>query len=225
MSFSCSFVGCLSSLLARSLKSLNLWVFSAALLLLWLFNQEDARETLNSDPQKKQNRLIPFFTMLLISIGIFVFVQLPAQLPLIFTEARFPKIQEVNYLSPGEKHYKSNYNRTEFPLSYTVAIPKGSVLISVNQASGFHKGGQCEIRLDTPGQAQTNFLSREPSPLQLEWSSENTQKFLERILLLSPYHYARKKFSDRRSIIYWKSRNEIGQWGRVMPSMRLIWEV
>jgi tetratricopeptide (TPR) repeat protein len=186
--------------------------FGAALLLLWLFNQEDARETLNSDPQKKQNRLIPFFTMLLISIGIFVFVQLPVQLPLIFTEARFPEIQEVNYSSPGEKHYKSNYNRTEFPLSYTVAIPKGSVLMSLNQASGFHKEGQCEIRLDTPGQAQTIFLSRE-TPLQLEWSSESTQKFLERILLLSPYHYARKKFSDRRSIIYWKSRNEIGQWG------------
>ena len=52
--------------------------FGAALLLLWFFNQEETRETLNSDPHKKQNRLIPFFTMLLIVIGIFIFVmQLP----------------------------------------------------------------------------------------------------------------------------------------------------
>ena len=186
--------------------------FGAALLLLWFFNQEDARETLNSDPQKKRNRLIPFFTMLLISVGIFIFVQLPVQLPLIFTEARFPEIQEVSYPAPSDEYYKAKYDRTEFPIPYTVAIPKGSVLKSLNQASGFYKGGQCEIRLDTPGQAQIIFLSRQ-TPLQLEWASESTQKFLERIFLLKPYYYARKKFSDRRSIINWKVRSDIGQWG------------
>lgn len=187
-------------------------VFGVALLLLWFFNQEDTRETLNSDPAKKQRRMIPFFTMLLISIGIFVFVKLPVQLPLIFTEARFPEIEEVSYSSPSKKYYKSNYSRTEFPLPYTIAIPKGTKLVSLNQVSGFNNDGQCEIRLDTPGQAQTLFLTRQ-TPLQLEWSSENTQKFLERIYPLSSYHYARKIFSDRRSIIYWKSRNEISQWG------------
>lgn len=186
--------------------------FAMALILLWFFNQERTRETLNSDPQKKRNRLIPFFTMLLISIGIFVFVKLPDQLPLVFTDARFPEIQEVNYPSPGKRYYKTKYNRTEFPLPYTVALPKGTRLISLNQNSGFNGEKQCDIRLDTPGQAQTLLLTRQ-TPLQLEWSSEETQKFLKRILLLTPHHYARKRFSDRRSIINWRSRNEMGQWG------------
>ena len=43
--------------------------FSMALILLWFFNQEEARETLNSDPQKKRHRLIPFLTMLLIRVS------------------------------------------------------------------------------------------------------------------------------------------------------------
>ena len=186
--------------------------FTMALILLWFFNQERTGETLNSDPQKKRNRLIPFFTMLLISMGIFVFVKLPAQLPLIFTDARFPEIQEASYSSPSKQYYKTNYYRTEFPLPYTVAVPKGTRLISLNQVSGFENKGQCELRLDTPGQSQTLLLTGQ-TPVQLEWSSEETQKFLKRILLLTPYDYARKKFSDRRSIINWRSRNEIGQWG------------
>jgi tetratricopeptide (TPR) repeat protein len=150
--------------------------------------------------------------MLLMSIGIFVFVNLPAQLPLVFTDARFPEIQEVNYSSPSKRYYEAKYDRTEFPLPYTVAVPKGTRLISLNQVAGFKNEGQCEIRLDTPGQAQTLFLTRQ-TPLQLEWGSEDTQKFLKRIHPLTPYHYARKIFSDRRSIIYWRSRDEIGQWG------------
>lgn len=186
--------------------------FGAALVLLWFFNQEETRETLNSDPQKKQNRLIPLFTMLLIVIGIFVFVNLPSQLPLVFTNAQFPEIQEVNFSPPSKKHYEKKFFRTEFPLPFTVAVPKGTRLISLNQASGFDKKGQCEIRLDTPGQAHTLLLTRQ-TPLQLEWGSEDTQKFLKRINPLTPYHYAKKIFSDRRSIIYWRSRNEIGQWG------------
>ena len=187
-------------------------VFGVAILLLWFFNQEDTRETLHSDPAKKQRRRIPFFTMFLISIGIFIFVQLPVQLPLIFTNARFPEIEEVGYSSPSKNFYKKNYTRTIFPLPYTAAVPKGSRLISLNQVSGFNNEGQCEIRLDTPGQAQTLFLTRQ-TQLQLEWSSEEIQKFLKRIYPLTPYRYARKKFSDRRSIINWRSRNEIEQWG------------
>ena len=183
-----------------------------ALILLWFFNQEETRQTLNSDPQKKRNRLIPFFTMLLIAIGIFVFVKLPAQLPLVFTNAQFPEIEEVSYSPPSKRHYQAKYYRTEFPLPYTVAVPKGTRLISLNQVSGFGNEGKCEVRLDTPGQSQTLLLTRQ-TPVQLQWSSEETQKFLKRIYLLSPYHYARKIFSDRRSIIYWRSRNEIGQWG------------
>jgi tetratricopeptide (TPR) repeat protein len=186
--------------------------FALALLLLWFFNQEETRETLNSDPQKKRNRLIPFFTMLLISMGLFVIVKLPDQLPLVFTDAHFPEIQEVSYPSPSKRHYKSKYNRTEFPLPYTVALPKGTRMISLNQNSGFKNESQCNIRLDTPGQAQTILLTRQ-TPVQLEWSSEETQKFLKRILPLPPHHFARKKFSDRRSVINWRSRNEIGQWG------------
>ena len=186
--------------------------FAMALILLWFFNQERTRETLNSDPQKKRNRLIPFFTMFLILTGIFVFVKLPAQLPLIFTGAQFPVIQEVNYPMPSKKYYQSKYNRTEFPLPYTVAVPKGTRLLSLNQNSGFKDEHQCDIRLDTPGHAQTLLLTRQ-TPVQLEWSSEDTQKFLKRILLLTPQQYARKKFSDRRSIINWRSRNDIGQWG------------
>jgi tetratricopeptide (TPR) repeat protein len=186
--------------------------FTMALILLWFFNQERTRETLNSDPQKKRYRLIPFFTMLLISVGIFVFVKLPDQLPLIFTDARFPEIQEVSYTSPGKRHYKAKYDRTEFPLPYTVALPKGTRLVSLNQNSGFKNEEQCDIRLDTPGHAQTLLLTRQ-TPVQLEWSSADTQKFLKRILLLTPHHYARKKFSDRKSIINWRSRNEIGPWG------------
>jgi hypothetical protein len=186
--------------------------FAIALILLWFFNQERTRETLNSDPQKKRNRLIPFFTMLLIAMGIFVFVKLPAQLPLVFTDARFPEIQDVNYSTPNKRNNKANYFRTEFPLSYTVALPEGTRLISLNQSSGFKDEKQCDIRLDTPGQAQTLLLTRQ-TPVQLEWSSEETQKFLKRILLLSPFQYARKKFSDRKSIINWRSRNDIGQWG------------
>jgi tetratricopeptide (TPR) repeat protein len=183
-----------------------------ALILLWFFNHERTRETLNSDPQKKRNRLIPFFTMLLISIGIFAFVKLPAQLPLVFTEARFPEIQEVSYSSPDKRYYKTKYYRTEFPLPYTIAVPKGTRLISLNPVSGFNNKGQCEIRLDTPGQAQTLMLTRQ-TQVQLDWGSEETQKFLKRIYPLTPYHYARKKFSDQRSIINWRSRNETGQWG------------
>ena len=187
-------------------------IFGAALLLLWLFNQEDTRETLNSDPQKKQNRLIPFFTMFLISVGIFVFVNLPAQLPLVFTEARFPEIQEVSYSTPSTRYYKTKYYRTEFPLLYTVAVPKGTRMISLNPISGFNNEGKCEIRLDTPGQAQTLLLTSQ-TQVQLDWGSEETQKFLKRTYPLTPYHHARKHFSDRRSIINWRERNETGQWG------------
>jgi tetratricopeptide (TPR) repeat protein len=186
--------------------------FAMALILLWFFNQERTRETLNSDPQKKQNRLIPFFSMLLVSIGIFSFVNLPDQLPLVFTDARFPEIEEVSYSSPSKRYYETKYYRTEFPLPYTVAVPKGTRLASLNHLSGFKNEGHCEIRLDTPGQAQTLLLTHH-TPVQLEWDSEDTQKFLKRIYPLTPYHYARKKFSDRRSIINWRSRNEIGRWG------------
>jgi len=186
--------------------------FGAALLLLWFFNQEDTRETLNSDPQKKQNRRIPFFTMLLISIGIFVFVKLPDQLPLVFTDAQFPEIEEVSYASPSKRYYKANYSRTEFPLPYSVAVPKGTKLISLNQVSGLSDEGKCEIRLDTPRQAQTLFLTRQ-TPVQVDWASEERQKFLKRIYPLTPYHYARKKFSDRRSIMNWRERNELGIMG------------
>jgi tetratricopeptide (TPR) repeat protein len=186
--------------------------FGAALILLWFFNQEDTRETLNSDPQKKQYRRIPFLTMLLISIGIFVFVKLPDQLPLVFTDAQFPEIEEVSYASPSKKYYKANYSRTEFPLPYTVAVPKETKLISLNQVSGFNDEGKCEFRLDTPGQTQTLFLTRQ-TPLQVDWASEERQKFLKRIYPLTPYHYARKFFSDRRSIINWRSRNELGNMG------------
>ena len=186
--------------------------FAMALILLWFFNQERTRETLNSDPQKKRNRLIPFFTMLLIAMSIFVFVKLPAQLPLIFADARFPEIQVVSYPSPSKRYYETKYYRTEFPLPYTVAVPKGTKLISLNQVAGFKNEGQCEVHLDTPGLSQTLLLTGE-TPVQREWSSEETQKFLKRILLLTPHSYARKKFSDRRSIINWRSRNEIGQWG------------
>lgn len=193
------------------LKKFGLF-FGVALLLLWFFNQEKTRETLNSDGQKKRKKLIPLFTSLLIIVGVFVFVQLPAQLPLIFTEARFPAIQEVSYDSPDQEVYKTRYDRTKFPLPYTLAIPKGTRLVSLNQGVGFKKEGKCEIRLDTPGQAQSILLSRQ-TPLQEEWASENTQKFLKRIYPLTPYQYARKIFSDRRSVIYWRSRNEIGQWG------------
>jgi hypothetical protein len=188
-------------------------MFSAmALILLWLFNQERIRETLNSDPQKKRKRLIPIFTLLLIGVGYFVYVQLPAQLPLIFTDTRFPEIMEVSYSSPGKRHYNAKYNRTEFPLPYTVALPKGTRLISLNQNSGFKNEKQCDIRLDTPGHAQTLLLTRQ-TPVQLEWSSEETRKFLERILPLTPHQYALKKFADRKSIYNWRSRNEIGEWG------------
>ena len=186
--------------------------FGAALLLLWFFNQERTRETLNGDSQKKQNRLIPFFTMFLIAIGIFAFVNLPAQLPLVFTDAQFPEIKEMTYPTPSKRYYKANYNRTEFPLPYTVAVPKGTRLISLNQTSGFKNERQCEIRLDTPGQSQTILLTRQ-TPVQLKWSSEDTQKFLKRTLPLTPYHYARKKFSDQRSIINWRERNEEERWG------------
>ena len=188
-------------------------MFSAmALILLWFFNQEKTRETLNSDPHKKRKRLIPIFTLLLIGVGYFVYVQLPAQLPLIFTDTRFPEIQEVSYSSPSKRHYKAKYNRTEFPLPYTVALPKGTRLISLNQNSGFKNEKQCDIRLDTPGHAQTLLLTRQ-TPVQLEWSSEETQKFLKRILRLTPHQYARKKFADQNSIYNWRSRNDIGQWG------------
>jgi tetratricopeptide (TPR) repeat protein len=186
--------------------------FAMALILLWFFNQERTRETLNSDPQKKRNRLIPFFTMFLIAIGIFVFVKLPVQLPLIFTDARFPEIQEVSYPTPSKQYYKTKYYRTEFPLPYTVAVPKGTRLVSLNQDSDFKNEGKCEIRLDTPGQSQTLLLTRQ-TQVQFDWGSEDTQKFLKRILLLTPYHYARKKFSDRRSIINWRKRNEKERWG------------
>ena len=187
-------------------------IFGAALILLWFFNQERTRETLNGDSQKKQNRLIPFFTMFLISIGIFAFVKLPAQLPLVFTDARFPKIQEMSYPSPSKRYYKAKYYRTEFPLSYTVAIPKGTRLISLNRVSGFKNEGKCEIRLDTPGQSQTLLLTRQ-TQVQFDWASEDMQKFLKRTLLLTPYHYARKKFSDQRSVINWRERNEEEHWG------------
>jgi tetratricopeptide (TPR) repeat protein len=174
--------------------------FAMALILLWFFNQERTRETLNSDPQKKRYRLIPFISMLLISISMFVYVNLPAQLPLVFTDARFPEVQEVNYPSQSKRYYTAKYTRT------------GTRLVSLNPIVGFKNEGQCEIRLDTPGQAQTLLLTRQTS-VQLEWSSEDTQKFLKRILPLTSFRYARKKFSDRKSIINWRERNEKEQWG------------
>ena len=186
--------------------------FTMALILLWFFNQEQTRETLNSDPSKKQRRLIPFTTMLIFVVGIFVFINLPTQLTLIFKDAQFPEIQQVNYPSKSRRYYHANYERTEFPLAFSLAIPKGTTLMSMNQSLGFGESGQCDFHLDTPGRAQTLILKSQTS-VQKEWASEDTQKFLNRILPLSSYSYARKIYSDRRSIMYWRSRNEIGQWG------------
>jgi len=186
--------------------------FAIALILLWFFNQEGTRETLNSDPVKKQKRLIPFISMLLFVSSVYLFINLPSQLPLIFTEARFPEIQQVNYPSKSRQFYKTRYERTVFPLPFTLAVPKGTTLVSLNQTSGFNHSGPCKIQLDTPGQAQSIFLTRQTS-VQQEWSSPKTQKFLERIHPLNPYAYARKIFSDRRSIIHWRFRNKIGVWG------------
>ncbi len=186
--------------------------FTIALILLWFFNQEGTREVLNSDPVKKQRRLIPFFSLLLFASGGYLFINLPSQLPLIFTEARFPEVQQVNYSSKGRQFYKTRYERTVFPLAFTLAVPKGTTLVSLNQTSGFKDQGLCEVQLDTPGQAQSIFLTRQ-TLVQKEWSSPKTQKFLERIHLLTPYAYARKIFSDRRSIIHWRLRNKIGVWG------------
>ena len=186
-------------------------VFTMVLILLWFFNQEATRETLNSDPMKKQKRLIPFSTMLLMVTGIFVFINLPSALPIIYSEAQFPEIKEVNYPSKSRHYYANKYEHTEFPLPYTIAIPKGSTLISLNQSSGFNNTGQCEIRLDTPGQAQSLILKSETA-IQKEWSSDKIQKFFNNIHPLTPYNYARKIYSDRRSIANWKSR-EINQGG------------
>ena len=186
--------------------------FAIALILLWFFNQEGTREVLNSDPAKKQRRLIPFFSLLLFASGGYLFVNLPSQLPLIFTEARFPEVEQMNYLSKSKKFYKTRYERTVFPLAFTLAVPKGTKLVSLNQTSGFKDQGPCEVQLDTPGQAQSILLTRQTT-VQKEWSSPKTQKFLERIHLLTPYVYARKIFSDRRSIINWRARNKIGVWG------------
>ena len=187
-------------------------VFGIALLLLWFFNQEGTREALNSDPAKKQRRLIPFISMLLLVMGVYLFMTLPNQLPLIFTEARFPEVQQVNYPPQSRQFYKTRYERTVFPLSFTMAVPKGTTLVSLNQDSGFNNKGKCEIQLDTPGQAQSIFLTRQTT-VQQEWSSARTQDFLERIHPLTQYTFARKIFSDRRSIINWRVRNKIGVWG------------
>ncbi len=186
--------------------------FAIALILLWFFNQEETREVLNSDPVKKQRRLIPFISMLLFVSGTYLFISLPSQLPLIFTEARFPEVQQVNYPFQSRHFYKTRYERTVFPLPFTLAVPKGTTLVSLNQDSGFNLSGPCKIQLDTPGKAQSIFLTRQTS-VQQEWSSPKTQKFLERIHPLNPYAYARKIFSDRRSIIHWRLRNKIGVWG------------
>jgi len=185
--------------------------FTISLILLWFFNQEKTREILNSEPAKKHNRLIPFFTFLQIALGLFVYINLSAQLPLIFKNAKFPEIQSVNYV-PEKKHfYKAQYERTEFPLPFTMAVPIGTTLVSLNQVSGFGKN-QCDIHLQTPGRAEMIFLSRQ-TPVQQEWGSSQTQEFFDRIHSLTPYAYARKIFSDRNSIIYWRARNELGQWG------------
>jgi len=144
--------------------------------------------------------------------GGYLFINLPSQLPLIFTEARFPEVEQMNYLSKSKKFYKTRYERTVFPLAFTLAVPKGTTLVSLNQTSGFKDEGPCEVQLDTPGQAQSILLTRQTT-VQKEWSSPKTQKFLERIHLLTPYVYARKIFSDRRSIINWRARNKIGVWG------------
>lgn len=186
--------------------------FTMALILLWFFNQEQTRETLNSDPIKKKKRLIPFTTMLFFLVGIFVFIDLPDQLPRVFEEARFPEIQQVNYPVKSRKHYELRYDRTELPLPFTLALPKGSRLTSMNQALGFVESRQCDFRMDTPGNGRTLFLKSQ-TPVQADWASSNTQKFLERILPLSPYAYARKIYSDRRSIMNWRSRNKIGPYG------------
>lgn len=186
--------------------------FGIALLLLWFFNQEATREVLNSDPLKKQRRLIPFISMLLFVMSVYIFMTLPNQLPLIFTEARFPEIQQQNYPPQSKQYYETRYERTEFPLLFTVAVPKGTTLVSLNQISGFNNKGQCEIHLDTPRQAQSLFLMRQ-TLVQQEWASPEIQKFFERIHPLSPYKYARKFFSDRRSVINWRLRNQIGSGG------------
>jgi tetratricopeptide (TPR) repeat protein len=49
--------------------------------------------------------------------------------------------------------------------------------------------------------------------MQVDWGSEETQKFLKRTYPLTPYRYAKKFFSDRRSIINWRSRHELGNLG------------
>ncbi|MDH5763199.1 MAG: hypothetical protein OEZ51_09465 [Nitrospinota bacterium] len=92
-----------------------------------------------------------------------------------------------------------------------MAVPIGTTLVSLNQVSGFGKN-QCDIHLQTPGRAEMIFLSRQ-TPVQQEWGSSQTQEFFDRIHSLTPYAYARKIFSDRNSIIYWRARNELGQWG------------
>lgn len=187
-------------------------VFMMALILLWFLNQEKTRETLNSDPIKKKKRLIPFTTMLFFVMAIFVFIVLPNELPRVFKKAYFPEIQQVNYPVKSREYYQLRYDRTEFPLPFTLALPKGTRLTSMNQAGGFVESRQCEFRMDTPGNGRTIFLKSE-TPVQVDWASPNTQKFLERILPLSPYEYARKIYSDRRSIMNWRSRNKIGAYG------------
>ncbi len=186
--------------------------FAIALILLWFFNQEGTRETLNSDPVKKQKRLIPFISMLLFVSSTYLFINLPSQLPFLFTEARFPEVQQVNYPSKSRQFYKTRYERTFLPLSFTLAVPKGTKLVSVNRDSGFNDSGPCEIHLDTPGRAQSIFLTRQ-TPMQKVWSSPKTQKFLERIHPLTPYAFARRMFSDRRSVIVWRFRDDIGEMG------------
>ncbi len=181
------------------------------LISLWFFNHPKAREAFSMDPGKRKRWLIPFGTFALIGAGYFVYIELPHELPFVFSGVEFPELQKVEYSPKSGANYNARYRPTQFPLPFVADIPMGTKLKSVNPDGGFGDTPECDFHLKTPGSRMSLVLSS-LAPIQKEWESPEIQKFLERTYPLTPYAYARKFYSDRRSINFWKSRKEFGDW-------------
>ncbi len=157
--------------------------FSIGVLFIGFFNRKSVRTVF---PYRKGLKLLTVLWIVVLSIEI-------AGASILWFKYRryaFPTLQEVVYPLRDESFYSKDYIRTPFPLKYTVAIPKGFTLFSVDR---YDTTGITIMLLDLH---KGSISLSDPTFLQTMYFPAKTFGYRD------PHLYYRKFFSERYGLYF-----------------------
>jgi hypothetical protein len=155
--------------------------FATAALVIWFFNRPTIR---SMHPPVKGMKIVGIVWVIALSAGL-VWATINW---LKKGGPKTPRLREVVYEYKGDDFYASNYVRTPFPLGYTVAVPKGSVLRKVEGGNGytvFLTGAKEDWLIIL--RSESILQKMEPSAWPFGYSDV--------------YHFSRKLFRERYGLI------------------------